>query len=258
MVPSRITFILEMTRRDFVQRFAGSILGSLWAFIFPLVNLLVYMVVFGKIIGAKLPGASDLYAYGIYIAVGIIPWGSFANTVSRSTNIFIDKRNIIKKLNTPLPSLFAHVSLSEAITFIISICLLLLILLLRGSTFHYGYFLIPFVFYLQQILALGIGIMTACLAVFIPDIRQLVSVVLQLWFWFTPIIYIVDMLPQLIQELITIHPMYYVVESYHNIFVYNGYPLFKSLVVLTIISHLLLAFSYMTFRYLEKDIRDFL
>ncbi|MCF8055252.1 MAG: ABC transporter permease [Desulfocapsa sp.] len=258
MVSSRISFILEMTRRDFVERFAGSILGSLWAFIFPLVNLLVYLIVFGKIIGARLPGTSDMYAYGIYIAVGIIPWGSFSNTVTRSTNIFSDKKNIITKLNTPLPSLFVHVSLSEALTFIISITLMFIILALKGASFHCGYFLLPFVFYLQQILAIGIGLLTASLSVFITDIRQLVSVVMQLWFWFTPIIYVVDILPDFAQKLMVLNPMFYIVDGYHNIFVYGAYPVFKPLIILTVISHLLLAFSYMTFRYLEKDIRDFL
>lgn len=258
MVSSRISFILEMTRRDFVERFAGSILGSLWAFIFPLVNLVVYLVVFGKLIGAKLPGTSDMYAYGIYIAVGIIPWTSFSGTISRSTSIFLDKKNIITKLNTPLPSLFVHVCLSEAITFIISMMLLFILLAAKGNFFHVGFLLLPFIYYLQQILALGIGMLTASLVVFLRDVRQLMDVLLQLWFWFTPIIYVPEILPKFMQKIITLNPIFHIMGAYHNIFVYKTYPAFYPLVVLTIISHFLLAFSYMTFRYLEKDIRDFL
>jgi len=258
MVPSRITFILEMTRRDFVERFAGSVLGSLWAFIFPLVNLVVYLVVFGKLIGARLPGTSDMYAYGIYIAIGIIPWTSFAGTINRSTGVFLDKKNIITKLNTPLPALFVHISLSETITFVITICLFMLILFVKGTTFHCGYLLIPFLFYLQQVLALGIGMLTASLAVFVRDVRQLMDVILQLWFWFTPIIYVPEILPEFAQKFMALNPMFYIVDAFHKIFVYGTYPEFKSLVILTVISHLLLAFSYMIFRYLEKDIRDFL
>jgi len=258
MASSRISFILEMTRRDFVERFAGSILGSLWEFIFPLVNLVIYLVVFGKLIGARLPGTSDMYAYGIYIAVGIIPWTSFAGTISRSTGIFLEKKHIITKLNTPLPSLFVHVCLSEAITFIISMLLLIILLAIKGSSFNNGYLLLPFVFYLQQILALGIGVLTASLTVFVRDIRQLMDVIMQFWFWSTPIIYVPDILPDFVQKLMGLNPMFYIVDVYHNVFVYNTYPVFEPLVILTLISHLLLALSYMTFRYLEKDIRDFL
>jgi len=258
MASSRISFILEMTRRDFIERFAGSILGSLWAFIFPLVNLVVYLVVFGKLIGARLPGTSDMYAYGIYIAVGIIPWTSFAGTINRSTGIFLEKKHIITKLNTPLPSLFVHVCLSETITFVISISLMLLILAVKEHSFHSGYLLLPFVYYLQQILALGIGMFTASIAVFVRDVRQLMDVILQLWFWFTPIIYVPDILPDFFRKLMALNPMLYIVDAYHNIFVYNTYPSFKPLIILTIVSHIILGLSYMTFRYLEKDIRDFL
>ncbi len=81
---------------------------------------------------------------------------------------------------------------------------------------------------------------------------------MQLWFWFTPIIYVVAILPDFAQKLMVLNPMFYIVDAYHNIFVYSTYPVFKPLVILTIISHLFLALSYMTFRYLEKDIRDFL
>ena len=115
-----LSFIIEITKRDFAERFAGSVLGSLWAIIWPIVNLFIYIIIFGKIMGARLPGTSEMNAYGIYLAAGLIPWTAFAATISRSTSAFIDKKHIITKINTSLPSLLCHINLSETITYIIS------------------------------------------------------------------------------------------------------------------------------------------
>ncbi len=253
-----LSFIIEITKRDFAERFAGSVLGSLWAIIWPIVNLFIYLIIFGKIMGARLPGTSDMNAYGIYLAAGLIPWLSFAGTISRSTSVFIDKKHIITKINTSLPSLLLHINLSETITYLISMVVFFIILAFQGHHFHKSLILLPFLYYLQQILAFGLGLFAAVLNVFIRDVREITGVILQLWFWFTPIVYIVDILPEFVKKLLVYNPAYIIIQSYQKIFVFDAYPPFKALIILTVITHFLFFFSYMLFRYLEKDIRDFL
>ena len=252
------SFIIEITKRDFAERFAGSVLGSLWAVIWPLVNLFIYIVIFGKIMGARLPGTSDMNAYGIYLAAGLIPWTAFAATISRSASAFIDKKHIISKVNTSLPSLLLHINLSETITWLISMVVFCGILAVTGHDFHRGMLLLPFLYYLQQLLATGIGLFAAVLNVFIRDVREITGVILQLWFWFTPIVYIPDILPGVVRKLLVYNPAYVIAQSFQRIFVFNEYPPFHALVLLTVAAHLILVFSFLMFRYLEKDIRDFL
>lgn len=252
------SFIIEITRRDFAERFAGSVLGSLWAVIWPLVNLFIYIVIFGKIMGARLPGTSDMNAYGVYLAAGLIPWTAFASTITRSASVFIDKKHIISKVRTSLPSLLLHITLSETITYIISMVVFCVILVFQGHDFHRGVLLVPFLYYILQVLALGLGLFAAVLNVFIRDVREITGVILQLWFWFTPIVYIPEILPGVVRKLLIFNPAYVVVQSFQRIFVFNDYPPFRALVLLTVIAHLLVAFSFLMFRYLEKDIRDFL
>ena len=253
-----ISFIIEITKRDFAERFAGSVLGSLWAIIWPVVNLFIYIVIFGKIMGARLPGTSNMNAYGIYLAAGLIPWTAFAATISRSTSAFIDKKHIITKINTSLPSLLFHINLSETITYIIAMIVFFIILAFQGYEFHKSLLLLPFLYYLQQLLAFSLGLFTAVLNVFIRDVREITGVILQLWFWFTPIVYVFDILPGPVKKLLVYNPSYIITQSYQNIFVFDAYPLFKPLVIIAIITHFLLLFSYLLFRHLEKDIRDFL
>jgi len=252
------SFIIEITRRDFAERFAGSVLGSLWAIIWPLVNLFIYIVIFGKLMGARLPGTSEMNAYGIYLAAGLIPWTAFSSTISRSASAFIDKKHIITKVDTSLPSLLLHINLSETVTWFISMLVFFVILTFQGHDFHRGLMLLPFLYYLQQLLAMGIGLFAAVLNVFIRDVREITGVILQLWFWFTPIVYIPDILPGIVQRLMAYNPAYIIIQSYQRIFVFDDYPPFHALVLLTVITHALLLFSFVLFRYLEKDIRDFI
>ena len=118
--------------------------------------------------------------------------------------------------------------------------------------------LLPFLFLLQQLFAFGFGLLTATLTVFIRDLREVVGIVLQLWFWFTPIVYVSQILPDVVKKIMIYNPAYVLIESYHSIFVFNDAPSIKSLIVLTFVAHGLICFAYFVFRALEKDVRDFL
>lgn len=252
------SYIIEITRRDFAERFAGSVLGSSWAIIWPMVNLFIYIVIFGKIMGARLPGTSEMNAYGIYLAAGLIPWTAFATSINRCTSIFLDKKHIITKVSTSLSSLLLHILLSETVTWFISMVVFFTILGIQGYKFHSSLLLIPFLYYLQQLLALGLGLFAAVLNVFIRDVREITGVIIQLWFWFTPIVYVPDILPPVVQRVVAWNPAYIIIQSYHRIFVFNDLPPFRALIILTVITHFILIFSFLMLRFLERDIRDFL
>jgi lipopolysaccharide transport system permease protein len=253
-----LSLIWELTKRDFTERFAGSILGSLWALIWPLVNLLIYIVIFGRMMGARLPGHSGMSAYGIYLAAGLIPWTALANAISRSSSVFLDKKHVITKIRISLPSLLIYVNLSETITFLFSMAFFFIYLFSNGYKFHLNLLLLPFIYYLQQLFAYGIGLFAASVTVFIRDLREVINIVLQLWFWFTPIVYVRDILPDFLKNIIIYNPAYIFIESYQRIFVLGEDPSYISLIILCSLTHLMLFISYFLFRTLEKDIRDFI
>lgn len=252
------SFIWELTKRDYIERYAGSVLGSVWAFIWPLVPLFIYIVVFGKFMGGRLPGESSVYSYSIYVSAGLIPWMCFASCITRGCNLFLEKKHIITKVQISLPALFLFVHLSEAITFVITFGFFFIFLLIADYEFTRHLMFLPLIFYLQQLLAFGLGLFTATLTVFIRDLKEVVEIILQLWFWFTPLVYIADILPEIVKSILVFNPAFIIAESYHRIFVYNDYPAFSSLLILTLISHGIILLAYLTFRVLEKDVRDFL
>lgn len=252
-------YLLELTRQDLKERFAGSVLGILWVFIWPLVQLFIYVIIFGKIMGGRLPGNSEVYAYGIYAACGLIPWTCFANTLLRISKVLIERKHIITKIPTKLFFFPLYIVISETIPFIFSIIVLIVVTYVTGVKVQYQYLpVILLVYYTQQVFAYGLGLFFATMSVFIRDVKELVDVIVQLWFWFTPIVYTTNILPAFAKDIVIINPMYAIVESMHNIFVFQTAPPWHVLSIVFIGSHALLLFSFWLLRKLEADVRDFL
>jgi lipopolysaccharide transport system permease protein len=251
-------FILELVRRDFEERFAGSVLGNLWSFIVPLVNILIYTIIFSNIMSARLPAIGGKFAYSIYLIAALLPWMSFSTTVMRSTTVLLDKKNLISKINIALPSMPLYISLSETVNLFISITIFSVFLFFFGHGFSEYILLIPFIFMLQQIMAYTIGLTLGIITVFIRDLKEVVGIAMQVWFWFTPIVYVKDILPQWLKKIIVFNPFYHLADSYQKIFLWKELPDVQNLIILTTITFSLLFLSYFLFVKLESDVKDFL
>lgn len=252
------SLILELTKRDFIERYSGSALGFVWSFIYPLINILIYMIVFGTLMGARLPGTDTVWGYGVYLIAGLIPWTAFANTVTRSSTVFLDKKHIISKIRVDLATLPIFIVLSETITFCVTFMIFLGILSLTGYLFTPLLLLIPLVYIVQQVFAYALGFFLAMLVVFFRDLKEVVSILFQVWFWFTPIVYVYQILPQLAQDMLIWNPMLSVVSAYHDIFVYQKIPSFFFLTYVLVAGIVLIILDCLIYKKLEKDIRDFI
>jgi lipopolysaccharide transport system permease protein len=252
------SLIIELAKRDFTERYSGSALGFIWSFIYPLINILIYMIIFGSLMGARLPGTSSIWGYGVYLISGLVPWTAFANTVSRASTVFLDKKNIIAKIHVDLPTLPLFIVISESVTFVVTLAIFLVILLITGISLSWYLVLIPFLYLIQQVFAYALGFFLAMFVVFLRDLKEVVAIGFQIWFWFTPIVYVFDILPGFAQKILILNPMLSVISAYHDLFVYQRMPSFYYLTIVLIISIVLIALDYVIFKKLEKDIRDFI
>ena len=253
-----LSLIIELAKRDFIERYSGSVLGFVWSFIYPLINILIYMIIFGSLMGARLPGMSSVWGYGVYLISGLIPWTAFANTVTRSSTVFLDKKNIIAKIRIDLPKLPVFIVFSETITFVVTLVIFLGILMITGYSFSPYLLLIPVIYLIQQIFAYSLGFFLAIIVVFLRDLKEVVAIGVQIWFWFTPIVYVFEILPPLAQQILIWNPALAFISAYHDIFVLQKMPSFTYLSIVLIISIVLIALDYTIFKKLEKDIRDFI
>ena len=250
--------IIELAKRDFIERYSGSALGFVWSFIYPLINILIYMIIFGSLMGARLPGMSSVWGYGVYLIVGLVPWTAFANTVTRASTVFLDKKNIVAKIHVDLPTLPLFIVISESVTFVVTLVIFLIILALTGFSFSLYLLLIPVLYVIQQVLAYALGFFLAMFVVFLRDLKEVVSIGFQIWFWFTPIVYVFDILPKPAQEILFLNPMLSLISAYHDIFVYQKMPSFYYISIVLASSIVLILLDYAIFKKLEKDIRDFI
>lgn len=241
-------FVTSSVKREFQVRYRGSMLGALWTLLSPLSLIVVYTVVFSQLMKARLPGVDNDLAYSIYLCAGILTWGLFSEIVNRSQTMFLESGNLLKKINFPRICLPAVVVLSSTLNFFIIMLLFLGFLLLSGNLPGWPLFgLIP-VLLLQIAFSTGLGITLGVLNVFFRDVGHLASIVLQFWFWLTPIVYPLNVIPERFRTYIELNPMAPLIESYQAIFVRNLFPEWSSLIPVAIWAVILNGFALYLFR----------
>lgn len=252
------SFVLGMARREFQARYLGSALGSAWALASPLAMIFIYTVVFGQVMKQRLHGVDDAFAYGIFLCAGVLTWNLFAETLQRCAGIFVEQGNLLKKMRFPRATLPAIVLVGATVNFMIVLGLLLFVLLATGR--FPGWSILGFVplLVLQQGFALGAGVTLGVVNVFFRDVTHAIAVLLQFWFWFTPIVYPLDLLGEPARSLIGLNPMTALARGYQEILVYGRAPEWTELLPQLLLAAAALCLARHTFRRLAGEMADHL
>ncbi len=241
-------FISGSVRREFQAKYSNSLLGAAWTVINPLAMIVVYTVVFSQIMRAKLPGADSQFAYSIYLCAGVLTWTFFAETVSRTQNVFLEHANLLKKISFPRLCLPVIVVANASLNFAIIFGLFTIFLIASGSFPGVVYLALIPLLVIQVLFSVGLGITLGVLNVFFRDVGQLFGVVLQFWFWLTPVVYPINILPAFAREALYYNPMTSLIVSYQNILVSGLWPDWRSLWPVTLLAVLLCSWGLMLFR----------
>lgn len=249
-------FILGLVYRELQSRYTRSVLGSLWLILQPLVAILIYTVVFSQVMRARLPGIQDSWAYGIYLCAGILPWGYFSEIVTRSQTVFIERADLLKKVLFPRSLLPLSVLLSATVNVFLLFTLFLIFLVLVGKWPGIVIAGVPVLLVIQAAFALGLGVTLGTLNIFFRDIVHLWGILIQFWFWLTPIVYPVSIVPQWLRLYIAWNPMFPLISGYQAIFVQNTWPAWTSLTWVAIMSGAALFSGWLVFRGLSGEMVD--
>jgi len=249
-------FILGSVKREFQSRYQNSLLGAAWTLLNPLAMIIVYTVIFSQLMRARLPGIDDSMAYSIYLCTGILTWGLFSEITSRSLNIFIENANLLKKLSFPRICLPIIVILSALINFAIIFLLFLGFLLVTDRLPGIALSALPLLLGFQVIFAASLGMTLGILNVFFRDVGQFFGVVLQFWFWFTPIVYPLSIVPEHIARWISFNPLTPLITSYQQLFLTGAWPNLESLYPLAVTCLVILAISISLFRKRSGEMVD--
>ncbi|MGF6111268.1 ABC transporter permease [Pseudomonas frederiksbergensis] len=222
-------FILGSVQREFQARYRNSLFGALWPVLNPLSMIIVYTVVFSQIMRARLPGVDDGMAYSVYLCAGLLAWGLFTEITLRSQNMFLENANLLKKISFPRICLPAIVLINASINFAIIMGLFLGFLLITGRWPGTAMLALIPLMALQMMFCAGLGMVLGVLNVFFRDVGQLFGICLQFWFWLTPIVYPISILPDWVQRLLQLNPLTNLIASYQNLFLYGQWPVWSSL-----------------------------
>ncbi|MBI4445891.1 MAG: ABC transporter permease [Acidobacteria bacterium] len=248
--------IFNFALRDLRGRYVGSLMGFFWSVIHPLVLLISYTFVFSVVFRIR-PPLENVHSYPLFLFCGILPWLYFQDTLLRSCNSVIEHGNLIRKTIFPSEILPISIALSNLVTHVIGLGLLLLLLLFFGDL-GWSLLILPVPLVLVFILALGLGWFLAALQVFLRDTAQIVSVLLVLWFWFTPIFYKLEMVPPWLRPWVAVNPLSSAVISYQTILLQDSFPPVKLLAYLGVSASLVAIIGGLVFRNTKREFTDVL
>ena len=251
-------FVTGSIRNDLISRFARSKIGGLWMIINPLTQVAIYALILSNVLAAKLPGIDNKYSYAIYLIAGLLAWNLFSEIIGRCLSLFIEQGNLMKKVQFPRVTLPAIVVGSNLLNNMLLLIAMLGIFLLLDHNFTLAMvWLLPLTFILAGF-ALGIGLILGVMNVFIRDIGQAVPIALQIWFWFTPIVYPASIIPESYRSWLSFNPIYHFTMAYQDILVYGRAPEMIGLTIVAASSSVLLLLSLFLFRRSNAEMVDVL
>lgn len=209
-------FVLrELVRRDFLARYAGSALGLLWSFLQPLWMLVLFSFVFSAVLRAPLLGERT-GSFAVFLFCGLFPWLAVHEGLQRSATAVTDNSHLIKKLRFPPEILVLTVVTTAVAQQLITATLFVAILAWRGELAWGSLPLLLVALPLQLLLTVGLGLLLAAVNVFVRDTSQVLGLVLQTWFYVTPIVYPLEMVPEPYRAWLALNPLVALVELYRQ------------------------------------------
>ena len=237
-------------KKDIRGKYKGSFLGILWSFINPLLQVLVYALVFPYIMKVETEN------YLIFLICGIIPWTWFITSISQGTTSITNNANLIKKVYFPREILPISVVTSGLVNFLIS-CLIILIFVIFGGlgiTWHLVF--LPFIIIVQYLFTLALIFVLSAVNVYVKDVEYIVAFIINMLFYATPILYTTEMFSGPILWLFRLNPLAHLINAYRDVFYVHHIPNLINLSILLGVSILLVVICYIIFKKLEKGFAE--
>jgi lipopolysaccharide transport system permease protein len=213
----------QMTKREVLGRYRGSLLGLGWSLFHPLVMLTIYTFVFSVVFRARWPGMAEgsTTDFALLLFVGMILHGIFAECVNRAPSLVLSNPNYVKKVVFPL-EILPWVAMGSAVFHgVISLCVLLLAQLLFHGTIPWTLILIPFVLLPLLCATLGIAWFLSALGVYIRDIVQITGFVTTILLFISPVFFPISAVPPQFQIWLKLNPLSFVIEASRNVLIFG-------------------------------------
>lgn len=252
--------IMQMTRREVVGRYRGSIMGLAWSFFNPILMLVVYTFVFSVVFKAKWGGVVEQSqtSFAIVLFVGMIVHSLFAEMVNRAPKLILSNANYVKKVVFPL-EILPVVSMGVALFhFLVSMCVLLVAVLFIKGGLAWTTIFFPIVILPLLIATLGIAWILASLGVFVRDVGQITGMITTILMFLSPVFYPVSALPEKLQFWLLLNPLTTIIEQSRAIIIFGNQPHWAGLSIYAAASLMIAWAGFWWFQKTRKGFADVL
>ena len=256
----KLNLLKTLVQRDLSARYKGSVLGNLWPLLNQLSQLLIYTYVFSIILKVRLPATNlpeNSFTFGLWLFAGLVPWIAFTSGFMQAANVVVGQPNLVKKVVFPLSLLPLVPVLSAFIESTFGLMALIVMLAISSDTLHPTLCLLPLVWVTQLLFTAGLGYLTSGFTVFLRDIPQSLIVLVNLWFYLTPICYPATVIPEQWRELVFwLNPMAAIAETYRDIILVGEINHPGEWAVATLISLVIFGLGFWSYRRLRPAFAD--
>ena len=244
--------LVAWTMRVIRARYQQSLLGGLWAIVQPVATVAIFTTVFSIILKVE----TGNIPYVIFAYSALVPWMLFSSSIIDMSESIVTNMNLIGKIYFPRDILVIAALLARLMDFLIAYTLLILLMTyFKIPIFQITWLFLPVLLLVQLSLALGLGLILAALNAFYRDIKHLVTLVLQLWLYATPIIYPVDRVPEAVRPFYFLNPMAGVIEGYRAVMIHGRLP-DANLLISALTALIILIIGYWVFKRVEQRFAD--
>jgi len=254
----RRALIAQLVRRDFNQRYVGSAAGWLWGVAQRLISLLTSYFVFQVCLKQTLPPDAPTTSYTMFLLAGYLPWMLFQDTVIRSAGSLVEQSSLITKTVFPSEVVPVAIFLSSLIQHLIGVGVVMVAGIVLTKTMSPMLLLLPVYMVLVGLLGIGIGWIASSLHVYLRDTGQVLTIVMTLWFWATPIMIRKDQIPAEFQFIVAWNPLSWIVEAYRGRILTTRWPDPHELLVISAYAVGVFVVGGLFFRVLKRGFADVL
>ncbi len=240
-----------LVRKDLRGRYKGSVLGFAWTFINPLLQLIVYTMVFSVIMRN---GIQDYY---VFLFVALVPWIFFSASITGGSSSVLASGDMVKKIYFPREVLPIAYVTSAFVNMALSFVVVLFVLLVTGYGINFVALLyLPVIMLVEYLLALGIAFITSACTVYLRDLEYILGIIAMAWQFLTPVMYASDMVPDQLLPIWNLNPMKSVIEAYRDILYYQQVPQLNTLLAAVLLGVGFLVIGAIVFDKLQKGFAE--
>lgn len=242
--------VFEFTKREITERYAGQVLGSLWAVGHPMLVMCVLVFIWGFVLKTKLSMRPDMAIppdFTVFILSGLVPWYAFQETMTKSTTAINNNSDLVKQVVFPIEVLPVSVTLSTCISLLLQMLFLVVYVGLRHQVLPWTYALLPLLIVVQILGMIGTAYLFSAIGAYFKDLKDFVGVFCFLGFFVMPLFFTIDNLPQA-KYFFLLNPFSHMIWCYRDVLYFGAIEHPASWVVFIGLSILMFVGGYRVFR----------